>query len=253
MGSVFLAMGADSAALLLCSDCAERRKAAITRCRLRRRAWRPMRNRQVRQPRRIGDACGERQARKADGGRQIDRGELRRRNCKRGTGGSCPSAVRHAELVVAVRIGASGYGWHGFGPPKTHRVEVRSRTAFIPLLSVRSAPRIGCNERNKFRSTTEQPLLPGVAEVGRLRKAFRAGRAWLRLTGGKWIHGTVRKTNHERPGAADRAMTVMRDMMTKLKLTVNETKTQVRRVPEDSHLRLSSCCSFPRWSSRERT
>jgi hypothetical protein len=35
-------------------------------------------------------------------------------------------------------------------------------------------------------------------------------------------------------GTADEAMTVMRDMMAKLKLTVNETKTQLCRVPEET-------------------
>ena len=35
-------------------------------------------------------------------------------------------------------------------------------------------------------------------------------------------------------GTADEAMAVMRDMMSKLKLTVNETKTRLCRLPEES-------------------
>ena len=34
-------------------------------------------------------------------------------------------------------------------------------------------------------------------------------------------------------GTADQAMTIMRDIMVALKLTVNETKTHVRRVPAE--------------------
>jgi RNA-directed DNA polymerase len=35
-------------------------------------------------------------------------------------------------------------------------------------------------------------------------------------------------------GTADEAMTVMREMMSKLKLTVNETKTRLCRLPDES-------------------
>ena len=35
-------------------------------------------------------------------------------------------------------------------------------------------------------------------------------------------------------GTADQAMTTMRTMMSKLRLTVNETKTRLRRIPEET-------------------
>jgi hypothetical protein len=45
-------------------------------------------------------------------------------------------------------------------------------------------------------------------------------------------------------GRADEALVLMRNMMSKLKLTVNESKTRVCRLPEENQPKLATCSRF---------